>query len=154
MRVERILQIDDDLGQQMLDLIETIDDEDMNVDAFIRYFTSSLNEIGVFGAFDDNGKLCSMVYLEPPTEIYPKRGYLFITVSLPGTRLEVSKAVFNAGNEWVISKGATYLWGWTARSPRAINRLYGFEVCKERQVVCPLVGDDHLKIKRDREYSK
>ena len=153
MRIERILEINDDLGGQMFDLIETIDDEDMNVDAFIRYFVSSLDTIGVFGAFDGD-KLQAIAYLEPPTEIYPKRAYLFIAAAYPGTPPAVSKELFNVSNQWAIDQGATYLWGWTARNPRALNRLYNFEVCQEKQVVCPLVGDDHLKIKRDARYKK
>ena len=151
MEIKRILQIDDDLGQQMLDLIGTINDEDMDVQAFIDLFIASLSEIGVFGAFDGDS-LRAIVYFEPPTAIYPKRGYLYIAAAYPGTPVSVSRDVFDAGCDWIKEKGATYVWGWTSRNPRVVNRIYGFELVQEKQIILPLVGDDHLKVKRDKNH--
>ena len=111
--VRRILKIDDPLVIDELYLLtETIEDQELSVDAVVKYMTENLESIGVFGIFDGDA-LRGFIYVEPPVPFYPNRGYLYIVAIDPIVPISVSKKLFTLSNDWLMENGATYLWGWT-----------------------------------------
>ena len=144
MQLKRISHIDESLGSQIAALISTLNDVEMDINAFVGYLIESTETIGLFGAFENNC-IIGLIYIEPPDIIYPNKGYLFLTIGSKKLPHRKSLELLEMAKRWSIEQGATYLWGWTKRSPRAIKRL-GVDVVKERQVILPLVGNDYLNV--------
>ena len=149
MNIRQIIHLNRLIGIEILGLVDKVDDRELDLTAYWKYLRDQYHRLGLFGAFDDAGRLLGYLHAEPPTPLFPKRGYLYVAATDPQLGREGAQELFRAMKEWLADNGATYLWGWTRRSPRAINRLYGFEVVKERQVVCPISGDDYLKVERE-----
>ena len=147
MIVKKINTVDDALKERLTELSGLLDDPEMDIVATVQFVISQLDRLGLFGAFEGN-MLMGYILAEPPGAFYPNRAYLWIAAvdkHLPRT---VSNGMFDMMCRWCIQQGATHLWSWTKRSPRVIHRLYGFEEVAEKQVIRPLVGDDHLNIER------
>ena len=144
-----ITKVDNELAQVISDLIWTIDDPAMHVPSFVLYIMSRASTQGLFVAYDPMGYAKGFLYCESPTMIYPGRANLFLTCVDPSVPIKVSKRLYKATCDWARSQGATYIWGWTKRSPRAIKRLYGFKIAAERQVFSPLYDDETPFIEED-----
>ena len=147
-----ITKVDNELAQVIADLIRTIDDPAMDVPSFVLYIMAKAPSQGLFGAFkllDGDLSLKGFLYCESPTMIYPGRASLFLTCVDPSVPIKVSKRLYKVTCDWARSQGATYMWGWTKRSPRAIKRLYGFKIAAERQVFSPLYDDETPFIEED-----
>ena len=149
MRIERITELHRDHAAQMVRLMDLIEDAELDKNAVLSKILHALDRTCLIGLFDGE-ELKGFVYFTGPNTWYPKRGYLNLTAIDATVPQKYSRMAYDMGCQWLIERGATYVWGWTKRSPRAIKRLYGFEAAKERQVVFPLVGDDHLKVERDK----
>lgn len=147
MIVKKITSVDEPLKAQLIELCDILDDPEMDIQATVGMMISRLDGLGLFGAFDGD-KLSGFALAEPPGVIYPKRAFLWITAVDKNVPRRVSNGLFDMMCRWCISKGATYLWGWTKRDIQVIKRLYGFEEVAEKQVIRPLIGDDWLKIER------
>lgn len=151
----RITEITERLDAEITLLMETLQDEEMYIPAFIDIFRKYAHAVALWGAFDKDGRCAGIVYGKAPTKVYPNRGELPITAVLPEVPQRVTKAMFDLVHEWCRQHGAKYMWGWTRRSPRVIKRLYGYEICKEKQLICPLSGcDEHLRVEREVSYGQ
>ena len=147
MIVRKINTVDDALKERLIELSGLLNDPELDVAATMKYVISQINRLGLFGAFDDN-TLMGYILAEPPGDLYPRRAFLWITAVDKHVPRIVSDGMFDMMCRWCIQQGATYLWGWTKRSSKAINRLYGFEEVAEKQVIRPLIGNDHLIVER------
>jgi len=152
MEVERIVEFDDAFANRIIELMDLIEDKELNRRVVVDHLQKSTSSVGLFGIFDDEDELQGFLYFEAPEPAYAGRGYLYIAAINPSVPRKYSSMALEMGKEWLMGQGATYFWTWTPRSPEALNRVYGLEVVEERQMICPLVGDDYLKIPLDRRF--
>jgi hypothetical protein len=134
------------IGIEILTLAAMIKDEEFSLQGYYDYLVHRIDTIGLFGAFNDDGKLVGIVHFERPGRLYPERGHIVLAAIERGVPHKVSKELHSSGEAWVQDQGATYVWGYTKRSPRATRRLYGYRLVKEHQMLKGLSGDTYKNI--------
>lgn len=134
MQVKRIMGIGEQLAGEMRQLILSIDDKELNVDAALNYINSQLQDNAAIGVFDDDNTCHGFVYVEKPNALYPTRGYLMFTCIHPTVKRHDANSVFAILCDWLKEQGADHVWGWTYRNTEVIARIYGFELAKEQQI--------------------
>ena len=152
--VGRILEVNEFLEAEIVELMKILEDPECSIDGYMHWFKTATDRIGLFGAFDEEGRLVGMLFGQAPIRTYPNRGYIPISVVYSTVPQQITQQLYEMTITWCKDNGAKYIWGWTKRSPRALKRLYGFEVCKERQIIVPIDGyDEHLNVERDMRYA-
>lgn len=151
----RILEVDNEYFEsEIAELMKLLEDPECSIDGYMHWFKTATDKIGLFGAFDSQGYLVGLLMGQAPIRTYPNRGYIPISVVDPSVPQRITKKLYDMTIAWCKDNGAKYVWGWTKRSPRALKRLYGFEVCKEHQIIVPIDGyDEHLNVERDEHYA-
>lgn len=152
--VGRILEVNEYLEAEIVELMKILEDPECSIDGYMHWFKAVPERIGLFGAFDEEGRLVGMIFGQAPISTYPNRGYMPITAVYKEVPQKITKQLFDMTVAWCKENGAKYVWGWTKRSPRVLKRLYGYEVCKERQIIVPIDGyDEHQNVERDPAYA-
>jgi hypothetical protein len=131
---------------EIINLLSLIKDDEFNYEGYLGYLRRNLSKIGVFGLWDEDGELMGMVHFEKPGTWYPERGFIQLAAIYPIVPRSKSIELHTAGEEWVKENGATYVWGWTKRQPRAVRRVYGYSVVKENQMIKGLSGNTYKAI--------